>query len=274
MGMNAGRIMGGNETQSERFRGIARLYGEAGLRALGQAHVCVVGVGGVGSWTVEALARSGVGALTLVDLDEVCVTNVNRQLPALDGGFGKFKVAELSKRVAAINPDCQVQARTEFFSSKTSVAILSDGFDFVVDAIDNVANKALLIADCRERDIPVITSGAAGGRRDGTRAEVDDLAKSTNDPLLAKVRTQLRREHGFPRDGKKMRVMCVFSPEPAVYPKTDGTVCASRREAGELATSLKLNCEWGFGAATFVTGAFGFAAAGEVVRRLAGEFST
>ncbi|MBT6658925.1 MAG: hypothetical protein HOB00_01390, partial [Verrucomicrobia bacterium] len=99
--------MGGNETQSERFRGIARLYGEAGLRALGQAHVCVVGVGGVGSWTVEALARSGVGALTLVDLDEVCVTNVNRQLPALDGGFGKFKVAELSKRVAAINPDCQ-----------------------------------------------------------------------------------------------------------------------------------------------------------------------
>ena len=272
--MNAGRIMGGNNTQSERFGGIARLYGEAGLRALGQAHVCVVGVGGVGSWTVEALARSGVGALTLVDLDEVCVTNVNRQLPALDGGFGKFKVAELAKRVAAINPYCQVQARTEFFSSKTSGAILSDGFDFVVDAIDNVANKALLIADCRERDIPVITSGAAGGRRDGTRAEVADLAKSTNDPLLAKVRTQLRREHGFPRDGKKMRVLCVFSPEPPVYPKTDGTVCASRREAGESATSLKLNCEWGFGAATFVTGAFGFAAAGEVIRRLADEFST
>ncbi len=274
MGMNAGRIMGGNNTQSERFGGIARLYGEAGLRALGQAHVCVVGVGGVGSWTVEALARSGVGALTLVDLDEVCVTNVNRQLPALDGGFGKFKVAELAKRVAAINPDCQVQARTEFFNDKTGGALLADGFDFVVDAIDNFANKALLIADCRERDIPVITSGAAGGRRDGTRAEVADLAKSTNDPLLAKVRMQLRREHGFPRDGKRMRVPCVFSPEPPVYPKTDGTVCASRREAGESATSLKLNCEWGFGAATFVTGAFGFAAAGEVIRRLADEFST
>ena len=274
MGMNAGRIMGGNNTQSERFGGIARLYGEAGLRALGQAHICVVGVGGAGSWTVEALARSGVGALTLVDLDEVCVTNVNRQLPALDGGFGKFKVAELAKRVAAINPDCQVQARTEFFNDKTGGALLADGFDFVVDAIDNVANKALLIADCWERDIPVITSGAAGGRRDGTRAEVADLAKSTNDPLLAKVRMQLRREYGFPRDGKRMRVPCVFSPEPPVYPKTDGTVCASRREAGESATSLKLNCEWGFGAATFVTGAFGFAAAGEVIRRLADEFST
>ncbi len=110
--------MSDDNTQSDRFGGITRLYGEAGLRALGQAHVCVVGVGGVGSWTVEALARSGVGALTLVDLDEVCVTNVNRQLPALDGGFGKFKVEELAKRVAAINPDCQVQARTEFFSGK------------------------------------------------------------------------------------------------------------------------------------------------------------
>jgi tRNA A37 threonylcarbamoyladenosine dehydratase len=272
--MNAGRIMGGNNTQSERFGGIARLYGEAGLRALGQAHVCVVGVGGVGSWTVEALARSGVGALTLVDLDEVCVTNVNRQLPALDGGFGKFKVEELAKRVAAINPDCQVQARTEFFNDKTGGALLADGFDFVVDAIDNVGNKARLIADCRARGIPVITSGAAGGRRDGTRAEVADLGKSTNDPLLAKVRMQLRREHGFPRAGKKMRVLCVFSPEPPVYPKTDGTMCASRREAGESATSFKLNCEWGFGAATFVTGAFGFAAAGEVVRRLTGGFST
>lgn len=265
--------MGIGKTQSDRFGGIARLYGEAGLRALGQAHVCVVGVGGVGSWTVEALARSGVGGVTLVDLDEVCVTNVNRQLPALDGGFGKFKVEELAKRVAAINPDCRVRARAEFFNDKTSGAILADGFDYVVDAIDNVSNKARLIADCRERGIPVITSGAAGGRRDGTRAAVADLSKSTNDPLLSKVRVQLRRDHGFPREGKRMGVPCVFSPEPPVYPKTDGTVCASRREAGESSSSLKLNCERGFGATTFVTGAFGFAAAGEVVRHLAGECS-
>ena len=261
-------ILRGNDTQSDRFGGVARLYGEAGLRALAQAHVCVVGVGGVGSWTVEALARSGVGALTLVDLDEVCVTNVNRQLPALEDGFGKFKVKELAKRVTAINPDCRVAACTEFFNDKTSGAILAIGFDFVVDAIDNVANKALLIAACREHGIPVITSGAAGGRRDGTRAKVADLANSTNDPLLSNVRAQLRQAHGFPRAGKKMGVPCVFSPEMPVYPKNDGTVCTSRREAGELDGSLKLNCEWGFGAATFVTGAFGFAAAGEVVRRL------
>ena len=207
--------MGIGKTQSDRFGGIARLYGEAGLRALGQAHVCVVGVGGVGSWTVEALARSGVGGVTLVDLDEVCVTNVNRQLPALDGGFGKFKVEELAKRVAAINPDCRVRARAEFFNDKTSGAILEDGFDYVVDAIDNVSNKARLIADCRERGIPVITSGAAGGRRDGTRAAVADLSKSTNDPLLSKVRVQLRRDHGFPREGKRMGVPCVFLPGAA-----------------------------------------------------------
>ena len=218
--------MSGNDKRSDRFGGVARLYGEAGLRALGQAHVCVVGVGGVGSWTVEALARSGVGGVTLVDLDEVCVTNVNRQLPALDGGFGKFKVEELARRIAAIHPDCRVTARAEFFNDKTSGAILAPGFNFVVDAIDNVANKTQLIAACRER--------------------------------------------GIPRAGRRMGVPCVFSPEPPVYPKTEGTVCASRPEAGEPEGSLKLNCEWGFGAATFVTGAFGFAVAGEVVRRLVG----
>ena len=149
---------------SERFGGIARLYGESGLAALGQARVCVVGVGGVGSWVVEALARSGVGALTLVDLDEVCVTNVNRQLPALDGGFGKFKVEELAKRLALISPACRVEARTEFFNETSCDSILSGGGEFVVDAIDNVRNKVLLIAECRRRGIPVITSGAAGGR--------------------------------------------------------------------------------------------------------------
>ena len=254
---------------ADRFGGVGRLFGEAGLSSLGQARVCVVGVGGVGSWVVEALARSGVGALTLVDLDEVCVTNVNRQLPALDGGFGKFKVEELAKRVKLISPNCKVEAKTEFFNETTCAGILSGGFEFVVDAIDNVRNKVLLIAECCRRGIPVITSGAAGGRLDGTRVQVADLAKSIQDPLLSKVRAGLRKDHGFPRAGKKMGVPCVFSPEPPVYPKQDGTVCNSRAEAGAQEGSMKLNCEWGFGAATHVTGAFGFAAAGEVVRRLA-----
>ncbi len=271
--MNAARLLNDNNKQSDRFGGVGRLYGAAGLAALGQARVCVVGGGGVGSWVVEALARSGVGAMTLVDLDEVCVTNVNRQLPALDGGFGQFKVEELAKRVQRIAPNCAVDSRAEFFNDKTCEAILSGGFEFVVDAIDNVRNKVLLIAECRRRGIAVITSGAAGGRRDGTRVQVADLAKSMQDPLLSKVRSSLRKEHGFPRAGKPMGVPCVFSPEPPVYPKSDGTVCASRAEAAGREDSMKLNCEWGFGAATFVTGAFGFAAAGEVVRRLAGADS-
>ena len=254
---------------ADRFGGVGRLYGEAGLAALGQARVCVVGVGGVGSWVVEALARSGVGALTLVDFDEVCITNVNRQLPALDGGFGKFKVEELAKRVRLISPDCNVDTKAEFFNQITCDDILSGGFEFVVDAIDNVRNKVLLIAECCRLGVPVITSGAAGGRLDGTRVHVADLAKSIQDPLLSKVRAELRKNYGFPRAGKKMGVSCVFSPEPPVYPKKDGTVCASRSEAGEHEGSMKLNCEWGFGAATHVTGAFGFVAAGEVVRRLA-----
>ena len=153
---------------------------------------------------VEALARSGVGALTLVDLDEVCITNVNRQLPALDGGFGNFKVEEMAKRVKLISPGFRVDARTEFFNEKTCESILSGGFEFVVDAIDNVRNKVLLIAECCRRSIPVITSGAAGGRLDGTRVQVADLAMAVQDPLLSKVRAALRKEHGFPRAGKKM----------------------------------------------------------------------
>ncbi|MDD9864767.1 MAG: ThiF family adenylyltransferase, partial [Verrucomicrobiales bacterium] len=140
---------------ADRFGGVGRLFGETGLSSLGQARVCVVGVGGVGSWVVEALARSGVGALTLVDLDEVCVTNVNRQLPALDGGFGKFKVEELAKRVKLISPNCKVEAKTEFFNETTCAGILSGGFEFVVDAIDNVRNKVLLIAECCRRGITV-----------------------------------------------------------------------------------------------------------------------
>jgi len=149
--------------------------------------------------------------------------------------------------------------------------ILQDGFDFVVDAIDNVQNKVLLISECCLQKIPIITSGAAGGRLDGTRVQVTDLAKTTHDPLLSKVRSSLRKDHDFPRSGKKMGVRCVFSPESAVYPKKDGTVCSSRSEVNNSENPLKLNCEWGLGSATFVTGAFGFAVAGEVVRHLTSE---
>ena len=254
------------DTADARFGGIARLYGKDGLAKLRAAHVAVIGVGGVGSWSAEALARSGIGKLTLVDLDEVCITNTNRQIHALEGSINKAKVNELALRIHRINPDCTVYARTEFFTSQTANSILSGGFDYLIDAIDGLTNKCLLIDECRMRKIPIITCGAAGGRRDGTAVRVTDLTRAKYDKLLFKVRKQLRQKHDFPRGTKKWQLPCVYSAEPVQYPQPDGTVCENKSESGE---SLKLNCEAGLGAATHVTAAFGLAAAGHVIRGLA-----
>jgi len=253
-----------------RFSGLARLYGVAGLARLRAAHVCVVGVGGVGSWTVEALARSGIGALTLIDLDDVCVTNVNRQLPALDGHFGRSKIDVLAERVRLIQPECRITTHAEFFTAATSARLLAPGCDFVVDATDKLTNKCLLIAACRERGIPVITVGGAGGKRDGTAVRVCDLAHSEQDELLRQVRRKLRRDFGFPRDQHAdFGIPCVFSPEKPVYPWADGA-CRAEPEPG---STQALDCASGLGTACYVTAAFGLAAAGEIVRRLVGKRS-
>jgi tRNA A37 threonylcarbamoyladenosine dehydratase len=252
-----------------RFGGLARLYSAAGLERLRVAHVGIVGVGGVGSWAVEALARSGVGRLTLVDLDEVCVSNVNRQLPALDGHIGRPKVEVLAERVRAINPEIAIEPLPHFFTASTADRLLAPRYDAVVDAIDDVANKCLLIARCRELGTPLVTCGGAGGRRDPTRVRTADLANATHDRLLGEVRRRLRREFGFPPDGLPFGVACVYSSEPPVYPQPDGSVCATRPPE-QTGADLRLNCDAGFGTATFVTGAFGFAAAAWVVGRIAG----
>lgn len=249
-----------------RFSGIGRLFGTSGLARLRAAHVCVVGVGGVGSWTVEALARSGVGFLTLVDPDDVCVSNTNRQLPALEGGFGRAKVEVLAERVHAINPECRVSAVQEFFAEASAERILAPGFDYVLDAIDSPSKKCLLIAGCRARNFPILVTGGAGGRRDPTAIRVAELARSSHDRLLVQVRRDLRQHHGFPGEGKPFGIECVFSPEPVVYPASDGSVCAQR----EPNADLHLNCESGYGTASFVTGTFGFVAAAHIVRKLAG----
>lgn len=252
--------------EDPRFGGIGRLYGREGLARLAGAHVCVVGVGGVGSWTVEALARSGVGRITMIDLDEVCVTNVNRQLPAMDGTVGRAKVEVLAERVRAISPEVEVNAVQEFFTEQSALRLLEPGYDWVIDAIDKVGNKCLLIASCVGRGIRVLTVGGAGGKRDGTQVRVADLADSQHDSLLKMTRRDLRRQHGFPREmGVKFGVPCVFSAERPVYPHGDGSVCEVKEKDG----SVTMDCASGFGSATFVTGAFGFAAAGEVVRLIA-----
>ncbi len=248
-----------------RFGGIGRLYGVEGMANLRRAHVCVVGLGGVGSWAVEALARSGIGELTLIDLDDVCISNVNRQLHALDGELGKPKVEVLARRVAAINPDCGIHPLHAFFLKSNADEILQTPFDYVLDAIDSPARKCILIAGCRQRNVPVITTGASGGRRDPTAVKIIDLAHSSNDRLLQEVRKKLRTRHDFPRLGRRFGVDCVISSEAAVFPRKDGTVCAK----SEPIPDLRLDCSSGFGTATFVTGAFAFAAVARIVQNVA-----
>lgn len=250
---------------ADRFGGLARLYGVAGLRKLREAHVCIIGVGGVGSWTVEALARSGVGALTMIDLDDVCITNTNRQLPALDGTVGRPKTAVLEERVRLINPACAVSCVQEFVTTENTARLLAGPFDVVIDAVDRTSIKTAIIAHCHQSGLPVITVGGAGGRRDPTAVRASDLAFSQGDFLLRGVRKKLRRTHGFPKgEYITLGITAVFSAEPQVFPWADG----SCRLEPENTDTLRLDCAAGFGAAGFVTGAFGFAAAAEAVRIL------
>ena len=254
--------------QEARFGGIRRLYGREGEARLRAAHVCVIGIGGVGSWAVEALARTGVGKLTLVDLDDVCISNVNRQLHAVTGEFGKPKVEAMAARVKLINPDCSVVAEQKFFTPGSADEILNAKFGCVLDAIDDTALKALLIARCRELAIPIVSAGGAGGRRDPTAIRVNDLARATHDGLLASVRKLLRMQHNFPRSpSQDFGVSCIYSTEPQVFPASDGGLC----DSPEPGSRLRLDCRSGYGTATFVTGAFGFAAAAQVVKQIVGE---
>lgn len=254
-----------NDDYEARFGGLARLLGREALARLRAAHVAVVGVGGVGSWTAEALARGGVGAVTLIDLDEVCVSNVNRQLHALDCQIGRPKVVVLAERIRAINPGCRVDAVQEFFVASNAERLLApaEPFTVVVDAIDSVAHKARLLAACVARGLPVVTTGGAGGKRDGTRLRIGDLGESGGDDLLRQVRKTLRKEHGFAGgEGHRYGVRAVWSTEAPVYPWADGT-CAASPEPG---SSTRLDCAAGLGAAMWVTAAFGLAAAQEAVR--------
>lgn len=248
---------------SERFDGIARLYGRRAAARIARARIAVIGVGGVGSWTVEALARSGVGTLGLVDLDDVCVSNVNRQIHALSAHVGAPKVEVLAERIRGIHPGCQVEVICDFVTADTVDEVLGRGWDVVVDAIDDVANKCLLIARARELGQALVVAGAAGGRRDPCALRVDDLAFSTSDGMLRDVRRTLRRRYAFPEQGA-WGIPSVFSRERPLYPTPEGELC----ERPGPGLGLQLDCANSFGAATFVTGAFGFSAAAEAIRQV------
>jgi tRNA threonylcarbamoyladenosine dehydratase len=254
---------------ARRFGGIARLYGERALERFRGAHVCVIGVGGVGSWIVEALARSAVGHLTLIDLDNVAESNINRQLQALSSTIGMPKIAALKERIAQINPSCRVSLVEDFIDPdniETMIGGKGDStprFDYVVDAIDGVKAKAALIAYCSAKGLPLIVIGGAGGQTDPTKIAVRDLARTEQEPLLKKVRKILRAHYGFAKGEKnKYHIDAVFSMEPLRYPDS-GDACAL-----DPNSITGLNCA-GFGSSMVVTATFGMVAAAHLLRKLA-----
>jgi tRNA A37 threonylcarbamoyladenosine dehydratase len=249
---------------ARRFGGIARLYGERALERFRAAHVCVIGVGGVGSWIVEALARSAVGHLTLIDLDNVAESNINRQLQALSSTIGMAKIDALKERIAQINPFCKVTLVEDFIDPQNIETMIGDkGFDYVVDAIDGVKSKAALIAYCSANQLPLVVIGGAGGQTDPTKIEVRDLARTEQEPLLKKVRKVLRANYGFSKGEKqKYHIDAVFSMEPLRYPDS-GDACAL-----DPNSITGLNCA-GFGSSMVVTATFGMVAAAHLLRKLA-----
>lgn len=253
-----------NNANEDGFAGIARLYGNEAYALIKNMHVCVVGIGGVGSWVVEALARSAVGKITLIDYDTIALSNVNRQIHTLSSTIDKKKSTAMQERVKQINPDCDVMIIDDFITLDNMAELLNNGYDYVVDAIDSIKFKAGLIYHCKRNKIPVITTGGAGGLTDPSIISVVDLSKTYNDALAAKVRSTLRDQYNFTRNPKRsFRVDCVFSSQQQLYPKDDGSV--SHEKPGIHGVSL--DCRFGYGAASFVTGSFGFIAAAHIIKK-------
>ena len=242
---------------ARRFGGLERLYGPAAARRLRCAHVVVVGIGGVGSWAAEALARSGVDRLTLIDMDHIAESNVNRQIHALSSTLGQAKVLAMRERIAQIHPACRVDVVDDFVSPDNWPGLLGERPDALIDACDQVkAKQAMAVWALREK-IPFVCVGAAGGKRLAHKVDVDDLAHVTHDPLLAQLRYRLRKHHGAPKQGKRIGVRCVFSREAVAGPDA---ACALEGDG-------TLNCH-GYGSLVGVTATFGMCAATEVMNLL------
>ena len=247
------------DNYEQRFGGIGRLYTPEGLTILRRSHICVIGIGGVGSWAVEALARSGIGKITMIDMDDICVTNINRQIHAMSGTVAQLKTEAMKERIEKINPECQVEIIDDFITPENIPEYLNRGYDYVIDAIDSVRTKAALIAYCKRHKIKLITTGGAGGQTDPTQIQITDLSKTIQDPLASKVRSLLRKEYNFSQNPKrKFGIDCVFSTQPLIFPKM-GDGCE---------ISATMNCANGFGAVTMVTATFGFFAVSRVIDKL------
>ena len=247
----------------DRFAGVGRVLGARALDRLRAAHVAVIGVGGVGSWTAEALARTGVGTITLVDLDDVCVTNTNRQVLALTSTVGQPKVDVMAARLRDIWPDLDVRPCADFYTPTTADAILNGGFDVVIDCIDAYRDKKHLVQEAKARGIPLVVVGGAGGRVDPTRMQVADLNRTSGDALLKRLRRELRGQPGFDRV-RPWGIRTVFTDEPRRFPGADGEPC------DVAGTNARMDCREGLGALSWVTGTMGLVAAREAVALLLG----
>lgn len=249
-----------------RFGGITRLYGKTGAEILNKSHVCIVGIGGVGSWSAEAIARSGVGTITLIDLDDICVTNTNRQIHAMSDTIGMAKVTAIADRISKINPACKVICVEDFVTPDNAHELLTDDMHAVIDATDSIQAKAAMIAHCKRNKIPIVTVGGAGGQIDPTQITRGDLSKTTQDPLAAKLRSELRRKYNFSKNPKRrFGVECIYSTEQLRYPQPDGSVCHNK---SAMQGGTRLDCAGGFGAVVTVTATFGMFAAASVINRL------
>lgn len=251
---------------NRRFGGVKRLYGDAGLKRFAESHITIIGIGGVGSWVVEALARSAIGKLTLIDMDVVAESNINRQLPALSSTLGSNKIDVMKQRVSEINEACEVVTIDDFITQDNLQELIAEETDYIVDCIDDSRVKAALIARCKRHKTPILTLGGAGGQIDPEKIKIADLSRTEHDPLLSKTRKILRKEHGFTTNPKRrFGVPCVFSSEHLIYPEDNGKTTQDK-PANHDATNL--SCAGGIGSSVMVTGTFGFMAASFVLKKL------
>ncbi len=250
----------------DRFGGIYRLYGTTDTERISRAHIAIVGIGGVGSWVAEAIARTGVGTITLMDLDDLCITNTNRQIHAHDGNYGQMKTSAMTARLRQINPEVEIHELISFYKEKTADELFSLQPDVIIDAIDSMKAKAHLIASCHQRGVPLVSCGGAGGRIDASQVQLADLARTHGDPLLSSLRKQLRRDYELPLYDKcpDIGIPCAFSPEKPRYPQCDGSV-GERKQEGQVGG---IGCASGFGSATHITACFGMMMSSAAIARL------
>ena len=250
----------------EKFGSLSRVYGEEIVSMIAGLHICVVGIGGVGSWVVEALVRNGVGKITLVDGDTISRGNTNRQIHTLESTIGQSKVEVMRQRILDINPECGVQVIEQYIDGDNLRDILERGYDCVIDAIDGFRTKANIIYCCKRNKIPVVTTGGAGGLIDPTQIQISDLSSTWNDPLAAKVRSELRCQYGFTRNKRyTFGVPCVYSVEQQRYPDKEGKIAYAKPGV----SGLSLDCNYGYGSSVAVTAMFGFTAAAKSIEYMA-----